>query len=392
MEPETLQLIEARGLSPAGMSPDDMFRVLAPGLAADYDQWVAGPGGQQSEQFREQCHATLLRVAGWVIRAGHGSLLNDLVLLDLFLSEVHVDDPVALNPRVARRLKRKPGETSAPVSLLELAAEAEAEASLRRSTVTEVAVAGRAPNGRHWFTDAMHANCSRIWTMTVAVYCAMGAEDADAAVEWALVEARWGRLQKQLSDRKLPARHRLRAKNKLKMVQTVTLPQLVCVGLPLRRREVRALRDDWVAIVREAAGAGHTGLHPEVVAAESRYFDAALPFTILSVAVEDGLRLKQYTRGRLGDESNFRLELEWDSDGAPIGIRALTTHWTGDRRDPAHLKIPGVNKAVAHRGGPAGAARLRRPRGPLGSDPPLAAEAARPEWGVPEPVDVRPPR
>lgn len=353
VESETMRLVEEAGRVPLGMSPDEMFRVVAPGLAADYDYWAAGPGGQQSDSFRTQCYETLLRVAGWIIRAGHGARLRELELLDLFLSEVAVDDPVTLNPRLARRLGREAGDASAAVSLLEFAAEAEAEASLCRSTVTDVAVAGRAPNGRHWFTEAMHANCSRLWTMTDDVYSEMGAQGGEAAADWALVQSRWGRLQKQLSTRKVPARHRLRAKDKLKMVQTVTLPQLVCVGLPLRRREILALRGEWLAAVRMAADAQHADpyLHPEAVAAERRYFEAAVPFTLVSLAIDDGLRLKQYTRGRLGVDANFRIELERDAAGAPIGVTALTTHWTGDMRDFAHLKIRENKKVVTRREG-----------------------------------------
>lgn len=353
VESETVRLIKEAGHVPLGMTPEEMFRVAAPALAADYEYWAAGPGGQQSESFRVQCHDTLLRVAGWIIRAGHGERLRDTALLDLFLTEVVVDDPITLNPRLARRLGREAGDASAAVSLLEFAAEAEAEASLRRSTVTDPNVAGRAPNGRHWFTEAMHANCSRLWTMTDDVYSEMGAQGGEAAATWALVQSRWGRLQKQLSERKVPARLRLRAKDKLKMVQTVTLPQLVCVGLPLRRREVHALRGEWLAAVRKAADAQHADpyLHPEVASAEQRYFEAALPFTLLSLAIDDGLRSKQYTRGRLGWDANFRVEFEWDAAGAPIGITALTTHWTGDMRDPAHLKIRENKKAVTRREG-----------------------------------------
>lgn len=353
VESETLRLVAAAGGVPVGMSPEEMFRVVAPGLAADYDYWVAGPGSQRSDSFRGQCLASLLRVAGWVVRAGHGARLRDLELLDLFLSEVAVEDPTTLNPRLARRLGREAGDTSAAVSLLEFAAEAEAEASLRRSTVTDIAVVGRAPNGRHWFTEAIHANCSRLWTMTKDVYGEMGSQGGKPATTWALVESRWGRLQRQLSERKIPAQHRVRAKNKLKMVQTVTLPQLVCVGLPLRRREVHALRDEWLAVVRMAADARHSDpfLHPEAVAAERRYFNAAFPFTLVSLAIDDGLRLKQYTRGRLGDNANFRVGLERDATGVPIGVKTLTTHWTGDRRDSAHLKIREKKNVVTRREG-----------------------------------------
>lgn len=353
VEPETLKLVEEAGFVAAGMSPEEMFRVVAPGLAADYDFWAARPGAQLSDTFRDQCLATLLRVAGWVIRAGHGTALAKMTLLDFFLSEVAVDDAIALNPRLARQVGREAGETSATVSLLEFAAEAEAEASLRRSTVTDIATAGMAPSGRPWFTEAMHANCSRLWTMTADVYGELGAQGGDAARRWALVESRWGRLQKQLSERKVLPQHRIHAKDKLKMVQTVTLAQLACVGLPLRRREVRAQREEWLATVRQAEEAEHADphAHPEVKEAERGYFDAALRSIIVSLAIDDGLRRQQYTRGRLGYDANFRIKLERDASGIPVGIRTLTTHWTGDKRDPAHLKIGEKDKLPTRRDG-----------------------------------------
>ena len=352
VEPKAAELVEKAGLVAAGMSPDQMLRVIAPGLAADYDYWAAGPGSQHSDQFLEQCHGTLLRVVGWVIRAGHGESLREMELLDLFLYDIEVADSMQLNPRLLRRIGRETSEMRATVSLLEFAAEAEAEASLRRSTVTDAGIAGVAPNGRPWYTAAMHANCSRLWTMTADVYRDMSAQGGEPARQWALVESRWGRLQKQLSKRKVPGQYRIHAKDKLKLVQTVTLPQLVCVGLPLRRREVHALRAAWLAAVRQATEAGHSdpSVHPEVIAAERRYFDANLPFIILSLAIDDGLRRKQYTRGRLGHDANFRIELE-RANGVPVALRTMTTHWSGEKNDPAHLKIREKNNSVARREG-----------------------------------------
>lgn len=352
VEPEAAEMLKIEGYNAEAMTPDEMFRALAPGLAADYDYWASGPGAQRSASFREQCYATLMRVAGWVIRAGHGGRLQNMQLPDFFLIDVPVDGELALNPRLAQRLGSDGG--SATVSLLEHAADSEAGASLRRSTVTDAEIAGTDKNGRPWYTEAMHANCSRIWSMTAAVYRKMGTRGGEPSREWGLVQSRWGSLQKQLAEeRKLPTRHRIHAKNKLKMVQTITLPQLVCVGMPLRRREIRAMRKGWLAAVQQAEEAGHTDphAHPEVAEVEEQYFDAVLRFTVLSLAIDDGLRLKQYTRGRLGTSStsNFRPELDFDAAGNACGVAALATHWIGDKRDPAHLKITDKNKAMARR-------------------------------------------
>src|SRR5690606_27686285 len=100
-----------------------------------------------------------------------------------------------------------------------------------------------------------------------------------------------------------------------------------------------------------ASAAGHPdpAKHPAVIAAEQEYFEAAWPFTALALALDDGLRRKQYTFGRVGPKGNFRLSLSFDMDGRPNGIEKMTTWWTGDRRDPAHLKIVTKDKAMARR-------------------------------------------
>lgn len=69
----------------------------------------------------------------------------------------------------------------------------------------------------------------------------------------------------------------------------------------------------------------------------------------MSLAIDDGLRRKQYARGRLGNDANFRIELKWDAGETPVAILTMTTHWTGDRRDPAHLKIREKKNQVTRR-------------------------------------------
>lgn len=351
VEPEAEELLRSMGLEPEGMTTDEMFREIAPELAADYDWWIEKSGNQNSKSFKSQCWQTLLRVAGWLIRAGHLSELADTNLLNLFLRVASTGEQVSANPRVAAHTGNTQSD-EVEISLLEDAAEAEAPLSLQRSTVTDPDVAGVAPDGRPWFTQAMHQNCSRIWTMTADIFREIRTKGEKHAAEWALAEARWERLQKKLAkDRALPAEHYLYGKDKLRAVQTVTLPQLVCVGLPLRRREIHRLRGEWLAARRTAEDAGHARPldHPVVKGAEERYFEAALPFTILSLAVDDGLRKKQYTRGRLGHEANFSPEFEFDAYRNPIGLISLKTTWSGDKRDPAHLKITEKNKKLALR-------------------------------------------
>src|SRR5690606_7641381 len=104
VETATVDLLKEAGCFRSDMSPEQMFRALAPALAEDYDYWAKGPGSLLSASFRQQCFDTLLRVAGWVVRAGHGSHLRHMQLLDFYLEVVPLDDREPTNPRLAKRL------------------------------------------------------------------------------------------------------------------------------------------------------------------------------------------------------------------------------------------------------------------------------------------------
>jgi hypothetical protein len=342
VEAETIAYLTERCLAPADMTAKQMFRAIAPGLAADYDYWaVDGAGRLESDSYVEQCGATLLRVVGWAVRAGKiAEVARMQNLLDLFLLTERVPGAATLNKRLAAMTGAAPGaEALDSVSLLEFLVEREAAASLARSTIADAD--GRDEKGRPWITLALWQGCSRVWDVAQDIYRDIGSQGPEFASKWALVESRWGRLQSQLSARQIPAEARLRTKDKLRMIRTVTLPQLVCLGFPLRRREVYERRRVWLDAVAAARAAGHAPeSHPEVRAAAALYFDgAAVPFLATTLATDDGLRRKQYTRGRLGDGRNFRITLSRDENGRPVGVASLTTTWTGDRRDPAHLKI-----------------------------------------------------
>lgn len=338
--PQVHAALQAMGLNPAGMTPNEMFRVLAPGLAADFDYWrTKGSGSLQSTSYVSQCWATLLRVVGWAARADRLDSIRMMKnMLGLFTLGERAAGDVELNERLADVLGADADGSSIEVSLLEHLVEQEADASLARSTV--IATKGRDAQGRPWLTSALWSNCSRLWDMTQGIYRSMSGTSAKHAATWALVESRWARLQGQLSARQVPAERRVKAKNKLLIVRSVTLPQLVCVGLPMRRREIHELRQLWLSAVAAADAAGHVPVeHPAVREAARRYFDAAVPFIALALATDDGLRRQQYTRGRLGDHGNFRVTLALDDTGRPVGIASLATWWSGDRDDPAHLKI-----------------------------------------------------
>lgn len=339
VETETYERLEAQGLDPDDMDAEAMFRALAPDLAADYDCWAEREGSLKAESTRDQSLQALLRVAGWIIRAGHGNRLAEVSLDRLFALSVEVPGHLHLNPRIAERDfgACRPGTTQ--VSLLDYAAEQEAAASLSRSPIVRTADL-RNGDQLPYFTQSIWRTCSLIWSMTKDLYGQLPQMGTEAEAHWALIQSRWGVLQAKLSKRQIPASRRAHTKNKARLIRTVTLPQLVCVGLPLRRREIRHLRQRWLFALNRAQEAGYDDPsdHEAVRKAANAYFaEAAIPNLILSLAVDDGLRLKQYTFGRLGE--HFSIDFERDQAGRPIGIAELRTSWKGDPEDTASLKI-----------------------------------------------------
>lgn len=354
MEPAVHALLLGMGYRPQGMTPYEMLRVVNPELVADYEAWISETRAKNlSGAYRKVAREALLRVAGWAVRAGRLETLRSMHGLDDFfaLSE-ELPDGIVMNSRAARRIGAT-GGTVMPrvISLLEFCAEDEAVRSLQRSTVTTPDVAGSGEGGRPWFTDAICADCDRIWSMTRDLYKQIATQGAEGAARWGLITARHTHLYETLEERRLPPQYRITAKDKLLMIRTVTLPQLVCVGLPLRRREAHRLRDEWQQARQAAVTAGHAvpDEHFVVHTAFDAYMRVALPLTILSVAVDDGLRVQQYTHGCLGFNGHFRPDFARDERGLPTGLRGMVTRWAGDIKDPAHLKIVRASKRPALR-------------------------------------------
>jgi len=142
----------------------------------------------------------------------------------------------------------------------------------------------------------------------------------------------------------------LARKDKQRALACMSLPLVVCVGLPLLRRRVVALRDEWLRI-RETAGRaiqegyaargiplttgeidGLVNHHVSVRRAKRGYTQLLTRVVFLALCIADGLRCKQYARGRLG--KHFRIELSADKSK----VARLSTSWTGQFGDVARVK------------------------------------------------------
>jgi hypothetical protein len=354
-EEGTYALLEQRGLIPEDMTPEQMLRAVFPTLAGDYDFWAnADDGLRSSTAHLVGTLQTLIRVAGWLVRAAdtevkfHGAETAEtlrsrfamLGLDDLFTGVAHVDEAAGVIGRDAQR-RGISAKSKSTRTLLHHLVEREAPDSLRRSPLLDPGIdfeSVRSPSG--WYlTDSLYFDCSKLWNVAVAIYREeLLHGDPDDNARWVKVEGNWAALSSVFTKRQLPLELCSYIKDKNLMIRTVTLPQLVCLGFPLRRIEIRALREQWTDAREKAVEAGHDpDLHPTVREAAGRYFtDAVVPHLMSSLSIEDGMRKKQYVHGRPG--SHFIIELERDSCGKPIGIKGLSTCWLAAKGDTARVK------------------------------------------------------
>ena len=352
-EAEVQALLGSQGLRSDMLTPFEVLRAVSPEIAKDFDAWVAeGRGNDLSPSFREQARAALTRIAGWLVRAGLLEALRAAKGVDdLFAEVVRSKSAKRLNSRVAARMGTQDANQHETVCLLEHALDNEASFAVNRSTVTTPDRAERPSGYKGWVTDALVRDIDCLWTITVDLYKEAAGLDTAQEERWLMIAARHGRIREQIEARRLPEAARENSKNKLLLLRQVTLPQLVCVALPMRRREVRALRSVWMEAREAVAKAGHLDVddHKAVSDAYAAYFEAAVPFTMLSLAVDDGLRRQQYTHGCLGFDRHFRPTLIFNDEGLPIGLSRLATVWNGGLSDPAHIKGADKDGAVKHR-------------------------------------------
>jgi hypothetical protein len=77
----------------------------------------------------------------------------------------------------------------------------------------------------------------------------------------------------------------------------VTLPMIICLGLPALARRARQLRERWhLSLLRHSADPGH----PSVVRAENALDEASIDYLVMAIFTADGLRLANYANARLG--------------------------------------------------------------------------------------------
>lgn len=143
-------------------------------------------------------------------------------------------------------------------------------------------------------------------------------------------------------------------KAKARLLQLVTLPMILCVGLPALRREVLRLREVWhAALIRHP----EAPCHRRVLRAEEEYDRLLTLYLVFTVFLADGLRVANYAGARLGCVEERTLAENTARGGTVVqsfchiqpligadrgGLRGVKTNFYGDDHPIVKLKIDKV--------------------------------------------------
>jgi hypothetical protein len=170
------------------------------------------------------------------------------------------------------------------------------------------------------------------------------AQDAEAAVKEFLRSMRTANSKKSLDNRK----------GKERLLNLVTFPMVLCLGIPALRRRALTLRDEWYAAMLRHRDRHD---HPQILRTEEAYDRALTGLMIFSVITADGLRLANYTGARLGHLGRERMVEDKAPDGTVIrsychihpvlnasknGLVGIETNFYGDDNPSVKLKIDKV--------------------------------------------------
>lgn len=308
----------------------EVVRIVAPVLHEEFTAWQAAPRrctrpGQVTATGGYACVRAFNHLVAGLIRAKQLDALRTLSLLDIWTPSLAPFDAVSLDPLVRRQMERR-GRSIADVRHAPARVAWDALAPLSR------AQAGHPADATGW-TLGMVRRLQNLWTLTGGVWrhrlLHQDPEtwrDLERAFESELSHA-WDQVLDPVAEKDIGT-----------LLDLVSLPQLVCVGFPLLERQRARARALWLRAREAAAAAGYEepDLHPEVKRAHANYARWAEVRLAAGIFVADGLRTANYRNGRLG--LHYRFTARLDEAGAPCGLEALTTKWTGRRDDVAKTK------------------------------------------------------
>jgi hypothetical protein len=108
-------------------------------------------------------------------------------------------------------------------------------------------------------------------------------------------------------------------KRKDKLVEVLTLPQLMCIALPRLSEEVRARKREYQQTIALVTDRGHSSPenHPASIGARRAWDNALEDYLALAVFTAHPMRLANLAYGRIGTtkKAEFTVDAEFDEDG-----------------------------------------------------------------------------
>lgn len=345
----TASVVEIRDMPPLAL-----LGLLAPGIAEDVEDYLALPrrralGRDATKSVINACSrfvAAAIRLNEDHAKAFRSGDARMLYFLETMVT-VDVQEAQAARP-LSRGLQARGsgGAVITQVPLLMAVLDQEAVAARKNSPIQT------AHQQSHYPVSVMDS-AKQLWRVIEHLYGALS--DSEPAV-WETLTLRYERVLDRLNHR-APGTPRgarrqkpvaINAKDKRLAIRTITLPQLVCIGLPVLGHHVDALRVRYDAVRTRAQSQGHTDAHPLVRSARRDWHDWLTRYVVLALATDDGLRLANYSYGRLGSFTEMQPTISRSLDGA-LELLALSTRFTGTggSQPEARLKMlerPGSEK------------------------------------------------
>ena len=294
--PDIVERLERRGyVGPVrSISTEEAMRMLAPRFHSAVHAYIQEHRGGRSAEWPKKIWGAASRALACL--ASLGRELEELYPFALLLERVEREDTTA---EVSSEIdwsdfmdQSSPGDDEcgqATMTLLETVALEMADAAAENSPLEIESTS----SGTAYFTETLISDigCLR----DVAIHAARNAPKAIVA---RLMAARAEIAEFIRSMRKRNAQARVHGrKRKETILELVTLPQIVCVGLPRLRDHVIELRSEWQEAL-DVHGGDMTA--PLVRSAYRRYEMRLEEYLVFAVLTADGLRVQNYANARLG--------------------------------------------------------------------------------------------
>jgi hypothetical protein len=318
----------------ANPSAAEVVRLIAPKLGQAMDHYLTSAQGRNlSPESRKRVVGAVSRLVAELIRAGYEPA--SLTLLDLVDESIHGHGASAENVLLAEVLGPEATATTA-TTLLRHVLDRAAVASAARSPLKVLeaeAAPPQAPTAPSFYTRTVRRDAEILWNITQCVY---GAMKGRARHRWEPVEAAFRDVLAHVKAHNKRVRL-LNQKDKLRLLANVTLPQLVCIGLPALRRKALKLRAHYRRALRHHRG---NATAAAVLRARKRYATWLRRYLVLAVMASDGLRVKNYAGARVGPDGHLRPTVRRDRrTGRWLALTRVETYWRGFDEPQVCLKV-----------------------------------------------------